>query len=57
MRYNPKIHCQDENHCDITLCGRVDWTVVSVGGFVFERIENKHKCLQCKRKAEKGGVE
>ncbi len=44
-----KIHCLNKNDKGFTLCGRLHYVVLNVGGYIFDMIKDKHKCKRCKK--------
>lgn len=42
-----KVHCTSQLNSSITCCGRVYWTVLTVGGFIFNMVKPKHQCKKC----------
>jgi hypothetical protein len=49
-----KIHCENEDDVYATDCGIMlcRGSVVSVGGWVFARLKDEHKCKRCKKKED-----
>jgi hypothetical protein len=45
-----KIHCEDKNKTHWTNCGRHESKVLIVGGYIFDCLQDKHKCKQCKKR-------
>ena len=52
MSKEVKVHCINKYEVEFTICGRVEYAVFSVGGWVFDKIKKEHKCKRCERKPE-----
>lgn len=50
MSRESKIHCKCRYDNVITNCGRVKWTVITTGGWIFGRLKEKYKCKQCAKR-------
>ncbi len=42
-----KVHCISRFDNTFTCCGRVEYTVYNVGGFIFNMIKKNHQCKRC----------
>lgn len=42
-----KIHCEVEGDCNIVSCGRSRRTLITYNRWLFAKLKDKYKCLQC----------